>query len=66
MTFKLDKCYDCEYHEIDGMCVLKEYEWTHDRLDLSPFRWQPNDDGWWLHQVTSHTPNREEKRKAKR
>lgn len=34
MTFKLDKCYDCEYHEIDGMCVLKEYE-TDDN-DICP------------------------------
>ena len=41
----------------------KEYEWMHDHIDLSPFRWQPNDDRWWLHQVTSHTPNREERRK---
>ena len=33
----------------------KEYEWTHDHIDLSPFRWQPK--------VTSHIPNREERRK---
>lgn len=49
-----------------GYQYSKEYEWTHDHIDLSPFRWQPNDDGWWLHQVTSHIPNREERRKAKR
>ena len=25
MTFKLDKCYDCEYHEMDGNDICPDF-----------------------------------------